>query len=58
MGTWTRGVRVTSAPHSGESVAAAARRVLTSFVRATTIYVRGAKAAQMADVASHAAATT
>ena len=56
MGTWTHVVRATSAAHSGESAAAAARRVLTSFVRATAVCVRAAKAAQTAAVASQAAA--
>ena len=42
--------------HFGESAVAAARRVLTSFVRATAICVRAAKAAQMVVVASQAAA--
>ena len=32
---WTRIVRANSAAHSGESVAAAARHVLTCFMRAT-----------------------
>ena len=52
MGTWTRVVRATSVAHSGESAAAAARRVLTSFVRATAVCFQVAKAAQTADVAS------
>ena len=52
MGTWTRFVRATSAAHSGESVAAAARRMLTGFVRVTTVCVQAAKAAQTAIVAS------
>ena len=56
MGTWTHVVRATSAAHSGESAAATARRVLTSFVRATAVCVRAAKAAQTAAVASQAAA--
>ena len=47
-----------SAAHSGESATAAARRMLTSFVRATTICDRAAKAAQTTDVASQAATTT
>ena len=55
MGTWTHVVRATSVAHSGEIAAAAARRVLTSFVRATAICVWAAKAAQTADVASQAA---
>ena len=58
MGTWTRVVRATSAAHSGESAAAAAKLVLTSFVRATAICVRAAKAAQTAAIASQAAAAT
>ena len=58
MGTWTRLPRATSAAHSGESAAAAARHVLTSFVRATAICVRAAKAAQTAVVASQVAAAT
>ena len=49
---WTHVVRATSAAHSGESAAAATRRVLTSFVRATAVCVRAAKAAQTAVVAS------
>ena len=49
-------MRATSAAHSGESAVAAARRVLTSFVRATAVCVRAAKAAQTAIVASQAAA--
>ena len=57
MGTWTHVVRATSAAHSGDSAGAAARRVLTSFVRATAVCVRAAKAAQTADVASQAAPT-
>ena len=56
MGTWTHVVRATSAAHSGESAAAGAKRVLTSFVRATAVCVRVAKAAQTAVVASQAAA--
>ena len=56
MGTWTRVPRATSAAHSGESTAAATRHVLTSFVRATRICNRAAKAAQTAVVASQAAA--
>ena len=52
MGTWTRVMRATSAAHCSESAAAAARRVLISFVRATTVCIRAAKAAQMAVVAS------
>ena len=56
MGTWTHIMRATSAAHSGESTAAAATCVLTSFVRATAICVRAAKAAQTAAVASQAAA--
>ena len=56
MGTWTRVVRATSAAHFGESAAVAARRVLTSFVRATAICVWEAKAAHTAAVASQAAA--
>ena len=56
MGTWTRIVRATSAAHSGESTAAGARCVLTSFMRATAVCVRAAKAAQTVDVASQAAA--
>ena len=55
MGTWTRVVRATSAAHSGESAVAAARHVLTCFVRVTAICVRAAKAAQTAVVASQAA---
>ena len=55
MGTWTHVVRATLAAHSGESAVAAAKRVLTSFVRATTICVRAAKAAKMAAIASEAA---
>ena len=58
MGTWTRVVRATSAAHSGESTAAATRRMLTSFVMATAICDRAAKAAQTATVASQVAATT
>ena len=58
MGTWTRVVRATSVAHSGESAAAAAMHVLTSFVRATAICDRAAKAAQTAVVASQVAATT
>ena len=58
MGTWTRVVRATSAAHSDESAVAAARRVLTSFVRATGICDRAAKTAQTAIVASQAAAAT
>ena len=53
---WSHVMRATSAAHSGESAAAAARHVLTSFVRATAICVRAAKAAQTAAVASQAAA--
>ena len=58
MGTWTHVVRATSVTHSGESAAAAARRVLTSFVRATAVCVWAAKAAQTAAVASQVAAST
>ena len=56
MGTWTRVVSATSVAHSGESAAAAARRVLTSFVRATAVYVQVTKVAQTAIVSSQAAA--
>ena len=56
MGTWTHVVRATSVAQSGESAAVAARRGLTSFVRAAAICVRAAKAAQTVDVASQAAA--
>ena len=52
MGTWIHFVRATSTAHSGESAAAAARRVLTSFVRATAVSVQAAKAAQTTAVAS------
>ena len=55
MGTWTHVVRAISAAHSGESADAAARRVLTSIVRATAVCVRAAKAAQTAAVAFQAA---
>ena len=51
-------MRAASATHSGESAAIAARRVLTSFVRATAICTRAAKAAQTATVASQAAPAT
>ena len=54
---WTRVVRETSVAHFGESATAGARRVLTSFVRATAVCVRAAKATQTAVVASQAAAT-
>ena len=57
-GTWTRVPRATSVAHSSESAAPAARHVLTSFVRETEIYYRGAKAAQTAVVASQASAST
>ena len=56
MGTWTRVVRATLAAHSAESADAATKRVLTSFVRATAVCVRAAKAAQTVVVASQAAA--
>ena len=55
MGTWTHVVRATSPAHSSESAAAAARHVLTSFMRATAVYVQAAMAAQTADVASQVA---
>ena len=55
MGTWTRVIRATSAAHSSESAAAAAMRMLTNFLSATTICVRAAKAAQTAAIASQAA---
>ena len=56
MGTWTRVVRATSAAHSGKSMVATARHVLTSFVRATAICVGAAKAAQTTAIASQEAA--
>ena len=58
MGTWTHVVKATSAAHSGESAAAAARHVLTSFVSVAAICDRAAMAAQTADVASQVAAAT
>ena len=58
MGTWTRVVSATSVAHSGESAAAAARRVLTSFVSAEANYDQVAKEAQIAIVASQVSAAT
>ena len=58
MRTWTHVVRATLAAHSGKSAAAAARRVLTSFVSAAAICVRAAKAARTVAVASQVAAAT
>ena len=58
MGTWTHVVRATSAAHSGESAAAATKRVPTSFMSAAAIFNRAAKATQMAVVASQAVAAT
>ena len=58
MGTWTHILRETLAAHSGESVAAAARRVLTRCMSAAAFCDRAAMAAQTADVASQVAAAT
>jgi len=55
---WTDIMRLTLAAYPAESTAAAATRVLTSFVRATAFCVRAAKAAQTAAVAPQAAAAT
>ena len=53
---WTHVVRATSVAHSWKSMAAAALRVITSYVSAAAICDRAAKAAQTAVVASQAVA--
>ena len=58
METWTHVVRATSAAHSGENAAVAARRMLTSFMSVAAICNRAAKAAQTVVVASQVAAAT
>ena len=51
-------MRATSAAHSGESVAAAAMRVLTRCMSAAAICDRAAKTSQTTDVASQVAVET